>query len=107
MNLRKSFNFKVKEVIGYVEHYDESPYEGSNDVNINSVDVYLSGGQIVTVNLTEEDDTVDGEELARVLGFDGNYWNTLYGKDDTNPINLCRSAMKSEVKSKSTYNPYE
>lgn len=41
-----------------------------------------------------------------ILGFDENYWNTLYGKD-INPTNLCRSAMKPEIKSKSTYNPYE
>ena len=38
------------------------------------------------------------------LGFDENYWNTIYGKD-INPTNLCKSNLKSEVKS--TYNPYE
>ena len=105
MILRKAFNFKVKEVIGYVEHYDGDPEESSNDVNINSVDVYLSGGNVVTIDLT--DDPIDGDELARVLGFNRDYWDTLYGKDDTNPTNLCKPAMKSEVKSKSTYNPYE
>lgn len=38
------------------------------------------------------------------LGFDENYWNTIYCKD-INPTNLCKSNLKSEVKS--TYNPYE
>lgn len=104
MNPRKVFNFKVKEIIGYVEHYNGNSGESSNDENIDSVDIYLSGGQVVTLDLTE--DPIDGEELAVVLGFDGNYWDTLCGKD-INPTNLCRSAMKSEVKSKSTYNPYE
>lgn len=103
MNLRKAFNFKVKEVIGYVEHYDGNPGESSNDVDIHSVDVYLSGGNIVTIDLT--DDPIDGEDLARFLGFDGSYWNTLYGKDNNNSNNLCKSTIKSEVKS--TYNPYE
>lgn len=102
MNSRKAFNFKVKEIIGYVEHYNGNSGESSNDENIDSVDIYLSGGQVVTLDLTE--DPIDGEELAVVLGFDGNYWDTLYSKDN-NPTNLCKSNLKSEVKS--TYNPYE
>lgn len=105
MNPRKVFNFKVKEIIGYVEHYNGNSGESSNDEYIDSVDIYLSGGKVVTLDLTEY--YIDDEGLVGVLGFDENYWGTLYGKDDTNPTNLCRSAMKSEVKSKSTYNPYE
>jgi hypothetical protein len=71
MNPRKAFNFKVKEVIGYIEHYDGE----EDDPIINSVDIYLSGGQVVTLDLKD------------------------------NPTNLCKSNLKSEVKS--TYNPYE
>ena len=37
MNPRKAFNFKVKEVIGYIEHYDGE----EDDPIINSVDIYL------------------------------------------------------------------
>ena len=102
MNQRKAFNFKVKEVIGFVEHYDGNPEESSNDIDINSVDIYLSNGKIVTLDLT--DDPIDGDDLARLLGFDSDYWDILYGKDSI-PTNLCKSDLKSEVKS--TYNPYE
>lgn len=100
MNLCTAFNFKVKEVIGYTEHYDG---EDDDNPTVTSVDVYLSGGQTITLDLTN--DPIDSESLMSTLGFDGAYWDTLYGKD--NPTNLCRSVMKSEVKSKSTYNPYE
>lgn len=103
MGPRKVFNFKVKEIIGYVEHYNGNSGESSNDENIDSVDIYLSGGQVVTLDLT--DDPLNGDELAKILGYNSDYWDTLYGKE--NPTNLCRSAMKSKVKSKSTYNPYE
>lgn len=102
MNPCTAFNFKVKEVIGYTEHYDG---EDDDNPTVSSVDVYLSGGQTVTIDLS--DDPIDSEHLMNTLGFDEDYWGTLYGKDDTNPTNLCRSVMKSEVKSKSTYNPYE
>ena len=98
MNPRKAFNFKVKEVIGYIEHYDGE----EDDPIINSVDIYLSGGQVVTLDL--KDNPIDSDSLANILGFDGGYWNTIYGKD-INPTNLCKSNLKSEVKS--TYNPYE
>lgn len=98
MNPRKAFNFKVKEVIGYIEHYDGE----EDDPIINSVDIYLSGGQVVTLDL--KDNPIDSENLMSTLGFDENYWNTIYGKD-INPTNLCKSNLKSEVKS--TYNPYE
>lgn len=101
MNPCTAFNFKVKEVIGYTEHYDE---EDDGNPTVTSVDVYLSGGQTVTLDLF--DDPIDSENLMGILGFDENYWNTIYGKD-INPTNLCRSAMKPEIKSKSTYNPYE
>lgn len=103
MNILKAFNFKVKEVIGYTEHLDKDP-EDYDDAVVISVDIYLSGGQIFTLDLA--DDPIDSENLMGILGFDENYWNTLYGKD-INPTNLCRSAMKPEIKSKSTYNPYE
>lgn len=98
MNPRKAFNFKVKEVIGYIEHYDGE----EDDPIINSVDIYLSGGQVVTLDL--KDNPIDSDSLANILEFDGGYWNTLYSKDN-NPTNLCKSNLKSEVKS--TYNPYE
>lgn len=98
MNSRKAFNFKVKEVIGYIEHYDGE----EDDPIINSVDIYLSGGQVVTLDL--KDNPVDSDSLANTLGFDGDYWDILYSKDN-NPTNLCKSNLKSEVKS--TYNPYE
>ena len=101
MNPCTAFNFKVKEVIGYTEHYDG---EDDDNPTVTSVDVYLSGGQTVTLDLF--DDPIDSEHLMGILGFDENYWNTIYGKD-INPTNLCRSAMKPEIKSKSTYNPYE
>ena len=55
MNPRKTFNFKIKEVIGYTEHYN------SDDSLINSVDIYLSGGQIVTLDL--KDDPMDSTDL--------------------------------------------
>ena len=42
MNPRKAFNFKVKKVIGYIEHYDGE----EDDPIINSVDIYLSGGNL-------------------------------------------------------------
>ena len=98
MNPRKAFNFKVKEVIGYIEHYDGE----EDDPIINSVDIYLSGGQVVTLDL--KDNPIDSDSLANTLGFDEGYWDTLYSKDN-NPTNLCKSNLKSEVKS--TYNPYE
>jgi hypothetical protein len=98
MNPRKAFNFKVKEVIGYIEHYDGE----EDDPIINSVDIYLSGGQVVTLDL--KDNPIDSDSLANILGFDRGYWDTLYSKDN-NPTNLCKSNLKSEVKS--TYNPYE
>lgn len=101
MNPCTAFNFKVKEVIGYTEHYDR---EDDDNPTVSSVDVYLSRGQTVTIDLS--DDPIDSENLMGILGFDENYWNTIYGKD-INPTNLCRSAMKPEIKSKSTYNPYE
>ena len=98
MNPRKAFNFKVKEVIGYIEHYDGE----EDDPIINSVDIYLPGGQVVTLDL--KDNPVDSDSLANTLGFNGSYWDTLYSKDN-NPTNLYKSNLKSEVKS--TYNPYE
>lgn len=98
MNILKAFNFKVKEVIGYTEHLDKDP----DDAVVTSVDIYLSGGQIVTLDLA--DDPIDSENLMNTLRFDENYWNTIYGKD-INPTNLCKSNLKSEVKL--TYNPYE
>lgn len=101
MNILKAFSFKVKEVIGYTEHLDKDP-EDYDDAVVTSVDIYLSGGQIVTLDLA--DDPIDSENLMGTLGFDENYWNTIYGKD-INPTNLCKSNLKSEVKS--TYNPYE
>lgn len=101
MNILKAFNFKVKEVIGYTEHLDKDP-EDYDDAVVTSVDIYLSGGQIVTLDLA--DDPIDSENLMSTLGFGENYWNTIYGKD-INPTNLCKSNLKSEVKS--TYNPYE
>ena len=76
--------------------------EKYDDAVVTSVDIYLSGGQIVTLDLA--DDPIDSENLMSTLGFDENYWNTIYGKD-INPTNLCKSNLKSEVKS--TYNPYE
>ena len=90
-------------MIGYTEHLDKDS-EDYDDAVVISVDIYLSGGQIVTLDLA--DDPIDSENLMGILGFDENYWNTLYGKD-INLTNLCRSAMKPEIKSKSTYNPYE
>lgn len=99
MNPCTAFNFKVKEVIGYTEHYDG---EDDDNPTVISVDVYLSGGQTVTLDL--KDDPVDSDSLADTLGFDGGYWDTLYSKDN-NPTNLFKSNLKSEVKS--TYNPYE
>lgn len=65
-------------------------------------EIYLSGGQVVTLDL--KDNPIDSDSLANTLGFDGGYWDTLYSKDN-NPTNLCKSNLKSEVKS--TYNPYE
>lgn len=99
MNPRKVFNFKVKEIIGYVEHYNGNSGESSNDENIDSVDIYLSGGKVVTLDLT--DDPLSGDELAKILGYNSDYWNNLYGKE--NPTKL----LRSELKFKSTYNPYE
>lgn len=99
MGPRKVFNFKVKEIIGYIEHYNGNSGESSNDENIDSVDIYLSGGKVVTLDLT--DDPLNGDELAKILGYNSNYWDTLYCKE--NPTKL----LRSELKSKSTYNPYE
>lgn len=45
-----------------------------------------------------KDNPVDSDSLANILGFDGGYWDTLYSKDN-NPTNLCKSNLKSEVKS--------
>lgn len=101
MNPLKAFNFKTKEVIGYIEHFDDDPEE-NDDAVVNFVDVYLSRGQIVTLDLT--DDAISASDLAKTFDYDGSYWNTLYAKEN-NPTNLCKSTMKSEVKS--TYNPYE
>lgn len=100
MNLRKAFSFKVKEVIGYIEYYD-----GEDDDNpiITSVDIYLSGGRLVTVDL--KDDPIDSKSLADTLGFDPDYWSTLYSKNGNQNVHI--SLTTSEIKSVSTkYNPY-
>lgn len=103
MNLYTDFHFKVKEVIGYTAQYDKDPEE-DDDARVISVDVYLSGGQTVTLDLSEFD--VDSNELVTIFDYDSAYWNSLYGEKDIS-TNLCKPAIKSEVKSKSTYNPYE
>ena len=99
MNLHKAFNFKVKEVIGYTEHYDGDPEEG-DDVSIISIDVYLSGGQIITIDTSEED--YNHEDLQEILGYDPNYWGDIYSKE----INTIQTKSVSKVKP-TTYNPYE
>lgn len=101
MNLRKSFNFKVKEVIGYTEHYDGDPEE-EDDVSIISIDVYLSGGQIITIDISEEN--YDHEDLQEILGYDPNYWDDIYF-EETNTRSI-KKEIKDQKPSK-TYNPYE
>lgn len=101
MNLRKAFNFKVKEVIGYTEHYDGDPEE-EDDVSIISIDVYLSGGQIITIDISEEN--YDHEDLQEILGYDLNYWNDIYS-EETNTRSITKE-IKDQKQIK-TYNPYE
>ena len=101
MNLHKVFNFKVKEVIGYIEYYDGDPEE-ENDVSIISIDVYLSGGQIITIDISEGD--YDHEELQKILGYDPNYWADIYFKE-TNTRSITKEI--EDQKSIKTYNPYE
>ena len=98
MNLYKAFKFKKKEVIGYIEHYNnDSEYE-----DVKSVDIYLSNGCIVNMNL--KDQNVNVEDLEDIFEFDSNYWDSLHCEEDkSNSIRIATS--KSEVKS--TYNPYE
>lgn len=95
MNLRKSFNFKTREILTYIAHYDN---DNECDV-INSVDIYLSNGQVINLDLKNENITKD--DLYESFDFDEEYWGTIYCKD--NGI----TTIKSEVKSKTTeYNPY-
>lgn len=101
MNLRKSFNFKVKEVIGYTEHYDGDPEE-EDDVSIISIDVYLSGGQIITIDISEEN--YDPEDLQEILGYDPNYWDEIYS-EETNTRSITKEIK--DRKPIKTYNPYE
>lgn len=106
MGLLKTFNFKTKEVIGYIEHYDVH-----NNALINSIDIYLSGGQVVTLDL--KDEPMNSEELMQNLGFNSNYWNVLYSKSDNSTLcskdNILNTfSTASEIKPKITkYNPYE
>ena len=92
MNLRKAFNFKVKEVIGYTEHYDGDPEE-EDDVSIISIDVYLSG-----------EENYDHEDLQEILGYDPNYWNDIYS-EETNTRSITKEIK--DRKPIKTYNPYE
>ena len=101
MNLRKAFNFKVKEVIGYTEHYDGDPEE-EDDVSIISIDVYLSGGQIITIDISEEN--YDYEDLQEILGYDPNYWNDIHS-EETNTRSITKEIK--DRKPIKTYNPYE
>lgn len=101
MNLYKAFNFKVKEVIGYIEHYDGDPKE-EDDVIIISIDVYLSGGQIITIDISEEN--YDHEDLQEILGYDPNYWNGIYS-EETNTRSITKEIK--DQKPIKTYNPYE
>lgn len=101
MNPRKAFNFKVKEVIGYIEHYDGDPEE-EDDVSIISIDVYLSGGQIITIDISEEN--YDHEDLQEILGYDPNYWNDIYF-EETNTRSITKEIK--DRKPIKTYNPYE
>lgn len=101
MNPHKAFNFKVKEVIGYTEHYDGDPEE-EDDVSIISIDVYLSGGQIITIDISEEN--YDYEDLQEILGYDPNYWNDIYS-EETNTRSITKEIKKQ--KPIKIYNPYE
>lgn len=101
MNPRKAFNFKVKEVIGYTEHYDGNPEE-EDDVSIIYIDVYLSGGQIITIDISEEN--YDHEDLQEILGYDSNYWNDIYF-EETNTRSITKEIK--DQKPIKTYNPYE
>lgn len=52
----------------------------------------------------------DQEEVAYAYNIekhDNTSTLSVYNTDKKYPTNLCRSAMKPEIKSKSTYNPYE
>ena len=95
-----TLNFKVKEVIGYIEHYDGDPEE--DNVNIISIDVYLSGGQIVTIDNSTED--YDDKDLQEILGYEPNYWNKIYF-EETNTRSITKEIK--DQKPIKTYNPYE
>lgn len=94
--MNKIFKFKVKEVIGYIEHSRND----TEDSFVDSVDIYLSGGQIITINLSKEDCTK--EDLEEILGFDENYWDYIKIKE----TNTIQTKSVSKVKP-TTYNPYE
>ena len=67
-----------------------------------SIDVYLSGGQIITIDISEEN--YDHEDLQEILGYDPNYWNDIYS-EETNTRSITKEIK--DRKPIKTYNPYE